>query len=383
MAVRNEKNKKKWTKDGRHWYFICYYKDIYGNRKQYVSKMFKNKEIADKKQALFLLQRDHPDFTEFSVVAEAYFDYISKTKKDSTVYSYKKDYNNHIEPYFNQYYINDININVIRLWASEIDKKPIKTDYKNKIYVILCNIFDFAIKNYGLKENPAKTFGRFQEKNDKIISNKEKIRYITHEEFKEYISYVNDLLYRMFFIFAYYTGCRRGEIQALTWKEIDFENDEIEINKTLYEEVKGKVCITSTKNNQNRIIKMSKYLHDELKAYKKEVMKYSDFSEDWFIFGNTRFLPKTTIDRNKDKYFKISGVKRITMHEFRHSHVSLLINEYVRISKEKNMKVDTAKFFLMLSERMGHTIQVMMDTYMHLFPTVQDEIVDILDSLSI
>ena len=98
-------------------------------------------------------------------------------------------------------------------------------------------------------------------------------------------------------------------------------------------------------------------------------------------FGNTRFLPKTTIDRNKDKYFELSGVRRITMHEFRHSHVSLLINEYVLRCREREMKVDTAKFFLMLSNRMGHTIQVMTDTYMHLFPTIQDEIVDILDSL--
>ena len=45
------------------------------------------------------------------------------------------------------------------------------------------------------------------------------------------------------------------------------------------------------------------------------------------------------------------------------------------------MKVDTAKFFLMMSNIMGHTIQVMQDTYMHLFPTIQDEIVDLLNNL--
>ena len=80
-------------------------------------------------------------------------------------------------------------------------------------------------------------------------------------------------------------------------------------------------------------------------------------------------------------FLNCSNVKRITMHEFRHSHVSLLINEYVKASKEKNMKIDTAKFFLMMADRMGHTIQVMQDTYMHLFPTVQDEIVDLLNNL--
>ena len=64
------------------------------------------------------------------------------------------------------------------------------------------------------------------------------------------------------------------------------------------------------------------------------------------------------------------------MHEFRHSHVSLLINEYL-----KTGQTDTVKFFIMLSNRMGHSIQIMQDTYMHLFPTIQDEIVDLLNNL--
>ena len=59
----------------------------------------------------------------------------------------------------------------------------------------------------------------------------------------------------------------------------------------------------------------------------------------------------------------------------------LLINEFVKFSKEKNIKIDTTKFFVMMSNRMGHTIPIMQRTYMHLFPTIQDEIVDLLDSL--
>lgn len=114
---------------------------------------------------------------------------------------------------------------------------------------------------------------------------------------------------------------------------------------------------------------MNKTLRDALFDYKKEVQQYTDFSNNWFVFGNTRFTPSTTIDKYKHKYFELSGVHEITMHEFRHSCVSLLINEYVKISKEKNMKIDMAKFFLMMSDRMGHTIEVMQKTYMHLFPS--------------
>ncbi len=381
MAARNEKDKSKWTNDGRHWYFRKTYRDFSGKRRYFRSRMYKTKEEADDAEVIYLTNRDNPTLAKFSVVAADYFKKLETTRKQSTVYSYLKDYNNHILPYFANLHINDINIQKIKNWAESLEKAGISVSYMNKIYNILCNILDFAIKNYGLTDNSARIYGPFQEKRDKVIRDEEKLRYITFEEFTQFISVVDDIMWKAFFIFAYYTGCRRGEIIALTWNDINFDTNNISINKTLYEEVKGKTCITSTKNNLNRKIKMSKTLKDTMLQYKQEMMKYSDFSQNWFIFGNTRYLPKTTIARYKHKYFQLSGVREITMHEFRHSHVSLLINEYVKASNQKNMKVDTAKFFLMMSDRMGHTIQVMQDTYMHLFDSVQDEIVDLLDNL--
>lgn len=378
MAVYKDTNS---TKDGRSWYFKVYKKDLEGNNKCYKSKRFATKKEAQEEERLFLLKRDNPLRKSFRLVADDYFCNLEKIRKASTVYSYKKDYSNHILPYFANLYINDINIQKIKNWAENLEKTGISVSYMNKIYNVLCSILDFAIKNYGLKDNSARIYGPFQEKQDKVIKDEEKLRYITFEEFTQFISVIDDIMWKAFFIFAYYTGCRRGEIIALTWNDINFNTNDISINKTLYEEVKGKTYVTSTKNNLNRKIKMSRTLREELIKYKSEMMKYSDFSESWYVFGNTRFLPKTTIARYKHKYFTLSGVHEITMHEFRHSHVSLLINEYVNTSKEKNMKIDTAKFFLMMSNRMGHTIQVMQDTYMHLFPTIQDEIVDLLDNL--
>lgn len=379
--IYNEKDKNKWTKDGRHWYFKAYYKDINNKPQKKVSKMFLTRKEAEIAELTFKTKIKNPSLIKFSIIANDYFDSLEKIRKKATIYTYKKDYKNHIAPYFNSYYINDISVNIIRNWADKEDKKTISTAYKNKIYNILCGVFDHAIKNYGFKDNPARIYGTFQEKNDKVIKDEDRLRYITYDEFKIFISNVSISLWKVFFTFAYYTGCRRGEIQALTWNDIDFTTNDISINKTLYEEVKGSIQITSTKNNLNRKIKMSKTLKDCLLGYKKEVMNYADFSTNWFVFGNTRHLAKTTIARYKHKYFSLCSVKEITMHEFRHSHVSLLINEYVKTSKDKNMKIDTAKFFLMMSNRMGHTIQVMQDTYMHLFPTIQDEIVDLLDNL--
>ena len=179
---------------------------------------------------------------------------------------------------------------------------------------------------------------------------------------------------------------RKGEVQALKISDIDFFNNEIIVNKTLSLD-NGGFKTTKTKNGKNRKIKMSKILREQLEIYISTLKKYNNFSEDWFLFGCVYYLPRATIDRHKKYYFNLynstheNKINEITIHEFRHSHISLLVNQYIQSSKEKNMKVDATKFFLMMSDRMGHTVSVMQKTYMHLFDNVQDEIVDLLDNL--
>lgn len=374
-------SKDKQTKDGRKWQYITYYKNYNGERKQKFSQLYLTKKEAEEAERLFLMKRDNPYNKPFSTVASGYFEELKKKSKASTYYTYEKDYNKHIEPYYSKMNIISINVNSIREWAENMEKLGLSVAYLNKIRNILKGIFDYAIRNFGLPLNPVEIYGTFKSKNDEIIKDEDKLRYITYEEFKTFIEVVDNDLWNTFFTFAYYTGCRKGEIQAITWNDIDFDKNIIIINKTLYETRGGTPNINSTKNNLNRKIVMSKTLKEKLADYKKKIKQYSDYNESWFVFGNSTYLKKTTIERTKHKYFELSGVHEITMHEFRHSHVSLLINEYVNTSRSKNMKIDTAKFFLMMSSRMGHTVEVMQKTYMHLFPAIQDEIVDLLDNL--
>lgn len=381
MAVYNEKDKSKWTKDGRHWYFVCYHTNAKGIKKQYKSKMFLTRKETECEELLFLTKRNNPTLVKFDIVSLDYFKYMYQTRKESTIYSYEYAFKKNIEPYFSHFYINEINISNINQWKAEITKKGYKVAYMNKLYVILKEIFDYAIRNFNLDTNVVQLSGRFERVNDEVIKDEEKLKYITHEDFNIFISYIDDITWKTFFIFLYYTGMRKGEVQALNWSDINFSTNEIVVNKTLSVKTRNSYKITSTKNYINRKIKMSKTLREQLILYKEYCKGFTDFKESWFVFGCSRFLPQTTIDNKKHLYFKLSGVKEITTHEFRHSHVSLLINEYVKTSKEKNMKVDTVKFFLMMSNRMGHSIKVMQETYMHLFDSVQDEIVDLLDNL--
>lgn len=376
MAILQEKNKNNWTSDGRSWYYTYNYIDENGNKKRSKSKLFKTKKECENEHALFLL-KEEPNLKvkKFDIVAEEYFRYLSKTRRESTLYSYRKDFKNHIQPYFKETNIYTIDVKFIRNWANKIENVGISIKYLNKIYSILKNIFDYAIKFHDLKLNPVSMFGRFKtEARQRVI--KDKLRYITKNDFDKLLEVVDNSMYRIFFIFLFYTGCRRGEANALTWKDVDFDKKEILISKTLSFDKKGGYVINPPKNNKDRIIKMSNFLYNELLKYKQEVMRYTDFLESWFVFGNSLYLPKTNADRYKKKYFQIANLKEITYHEFRHSHVSLLVNEYL-----KTGQTDTTKFFVMMSERLGHTVDEMQKTYLHLFPTIQNEIIDILDNI--
>jgi integrase len=362
-------------KKGNGYRFRVYYTDLDGTRKQYNSKTYETKTLCKEKEAQFLLKKENPDKKNFHIVAMNFFEEYKEKRKVSSYESYIQCYNKHIYPYFSDLDINNINIQIVKNWVKIKEEEGFSTNYLNKLYNVLKNIFDYAIINYDLQTNYMQVIGRFQKNNKDVIKDEEKLRYITLDDFNKFISVTDDIKWKTFFIFLFYTGCRKGEVLALNWNDIDFINNEITINKTLYYKHKDG-HINNTKTGVNRKIKISKTLKEQLILYLCNQKKYSDFSENWFVFGGPVFLAPSTIDRYKKKYFELANIKEITLHEFRHSHVSLLLNEYI-----KSGQTDYNKFMLMMSNRLGHSIDTMMRVYVHLLPTVQNEIVDLLDNL--
>lgn len=353
------------TKDGR-----CYYFQIMINRKLYKSKRYLTKKEAQDEEAKYILNHKSTNHTLFSVVADSYFDNLKTYCKYSTIYTYLKDYNKHICPYFGDKDIFSINILDYNVWYEKMAKNGFKAKYTNKINSLLKNIFQYAVVNYDLPNNPVvKTF-----KEPTKIQTSEKLRYITKEEFDKFISVVDDDMYRLFFETLFYTGARKGELLCLTWKDIDLNRKVIRINKTLYKIHDN--TPTTNKTNQVREIYLNDSFVQKLAIYKQNKAMYKDFSNEWYVFGDVKTLSTTQIERKKHHYFELSGVREITIHEFRHSHVSMLVNEYL-----KSGNTDSTKFFIMMSQRLGHSIEVMQRTYLHLMPQTQDKIVELLDKM--
>lgn len=375
------------TKDGRSYYFTKY-----KNGTNHTSQKYLTRKECEDALSLFVLENESPLNKRFDLVAEEYFSNLKR--KPSTVNSYIKAYRVHISPYFNKKAINHINTLDIAKWqeymlkkaklsSNGIDELPgtsLSIAYLNKCYHILKNIFDYAIKNYSLKYNPVSMYGHFESDNSTI--KKDNKVFITFDEFKKFISVIDDPLWYAYFNFLFYADTRKGEAMALHWNNIDFSSNKITIKSTLQVDIKGKIFETTTKTNKDRVILMNDKLHDILLNYKKKQMGYNDYKEDWYVFGGPVPISKTTADRMKHKYFELSGVKEITNHQFRHSLTTILIQEYVKQQQKNNVKIDKYAFLSALANRNGHTVEVMMKHYAYLFPeTEQSQVIDLLNNL--
>ncbi len=327
-------------------------------------------EISSKKDTL-----SYDPNTYFTEVIDKTIEETKKSCKYSSYYTFKNDVNNHIKPFFQKYRLKDLNSQIFCKWHDYILNKQLSRETCNKLHIWLSKICEVSIKFFGMDSNYERQVGTFEKSVDEremITDENEHIRYITLEQFNEFISNVDDFMWNTFFTFLFYTGMRKGEVLALTWEDIDLVNKKISVTKTLSREiVDGKKKSTSTKTGETRIVDISKILLEQLQKY----YQYVNPKQNEYVFGGEEPLALSTIDRYKQHYFSLCNVPEITIHEFRHSHVSMLINEAVK----RNM--DVGAFFVMMSERMGHTIEVMQETYMHLFPDVQAPIVDMLDSL--
>lgn len=375
MSVFKDKEK---TKDGRQYRFKVYYHNTDGKLVPYTSKRYLKEKEAKAEERVFLLNRDIPIKKRFDIVADDYFNDAKLRIRESTYLTYKSQYNNNIKDFFKDKFIDEITVVDIENWKNTLSKRT-KISTCNQYYVVFKEIFSFANRKYELNYNPVELSGRFKRKNDEVIENKNKLRYITYDEYNKFISVIDNDLWHCFFTTLYFTGMRKGEILALRWNDVDFDRNILIIDKNIsFNTETGKYKITSTKTSVNREITMSNILIQELANYHQIVKQYSDYNDNWFVFGNGDVLSDYQVKKHKDDYFKLANLehRNITIHEFRHSHVSLCINEYLKSGQN-----DSTKFFIMMSQRMGHGLRVMQEVYMHLFPSVQDKIVDLLNNL--
>jgi integrase len=191
------------------------------------------------------------------------------------------------------------------------------------------------------------------------------------QEFERFMVTMTDMRYIALFSLMWYTGMRIGEVLALKWKNVDLNKRTISIVENLVygaQEGTGSYLIVSPKTrNSIRKIDIPAKLYDIMLPWYEHQRKLDGFNENYFVFGDRRALgvasPTYALRRGIEK----SGVKRITLHGFRHSHASYLINA----------DIDDR----LIAERLGHSVDMLHKVYAHIYKAKRNELKSRLDEI--
>jgi len=335
------------------YFFVVRVRQFDGTQKQVKRRGFKTKKEAREAEAKMLVEKETNSSLTFAQVADSYFDWYCQRRKQSSIVTIKAILWNHLIREFGKSKIHNITARHIMNYQNKIIHQY-SAVYLKKIHTVLSSIFNFAIKFHGLTSNPARIAGNFEKEVHK------RMNFWEFEEFKQFINTVDELLYQAFFTTLYYSGARKGELLALTWDDINFEEKTININKTQYNKQ-----ITKPKTKaSNRIIMLPTLVINLLKKLKEHATLGTLVKNDYIVFGEYyNSIATATLHRRYTDYIIVSGVKKILLHEFRHSHASYLINKGINP--------------LVVAQRLGHSnVSTTLNTYSHLYPSKQVEVIE-------
>ena len=276
-----------------------------------------------------------------------------------------------------------LNVDDLRAWRSWLNEKttkkgnPLKANTKNGAYRDLRALLNFAVGRGLMKSNPIKGVPLFRDpyKEGTTV----RLRYYTADEWKLFLAAAtedaerrNDLRgwgLRLFFLIAYYTGMRKGEINGLRWSDIE-DGSYIWVRRSVAQKLKGEKWAETPPKNESSVrrLQMPGLLVEALNEQRERQKGAGRWTEELFICGGPAPIPDTTIQKANEDYAQAAGLKRITIHEFRHSHASLLCNAGINIKE--------------VARRLGHAnTEITWMTYSHLYPKEEEKAVGVLEKI--
>lgn len=335
------------------WYVSVYYDNWQGIRTRKLKRGFATRKEALEWERIFLMKGKGDLDMSFGAFVELYKTDLKDRIKLNTWIMKDSVIDQKILPFFKEKKMNDIRASDIIAWQNEMmsfkdeNGKAYSPTYLKTIHNQLSAIFNHAVKFYELKSNPAAKVGNM---------GKEKSREMLFWTKAEYVKFSEAMMDKPISFYAfemlYWCGLRLGELLALTSEDFDFEKKIVRVTKS-YQRINGQDIVTDPKTpKSNRVIQMPDFLVDEIKEYLESLYGYDPKER---IFPIT----KSFLHHEMNRGCKETGVKRIRIHDLRHSHVSLLI--------------DLGFSAVAIADRVGHESIDITYRYAHLFPTRQND----------
>lgn len=338
------------------WYVQFRYTDWQGERQQKLKRGFTTKHEALEWEREFLMQKKSDPNMTFESFYKMYENDVKPRLKLNTWLSKESVILKMILPYFKDRKLCAITAKDVIEWQNEVrrhrtkDGKAYSMTYLKTVHNQLSCLFNHAIKYYNLTVNPAAKAGNVGKEEHK------EMLFWTMDEYKKFSEAIMDKPMSFYALeMLYWCGIREGELLAFTAKDFDFKANTVTINKS-YQRVKGEDVITPPKTpKSNRVISMPQILCEEMREY---LDMFYNKADDVRIFPITKHYLKHEMERGS----KAAGVKRIRIHDIRHSHISLLI--------------DMGFTALAIADRVGHESIDITYRYAHLFPSKQLEMAE-------
>ena len=377
-----DKNGKNIKKDGLQKYRVrINYIDNYGKPKQidrvaYGAEQAKQLEM----ELTHSIKIEQP--AQKLTVQQLYEEYVRAKKhevRETTLDKSKTVLSLHVLPILSEYKIDKLTIPVLEDWKRQIEDKGLSIRMRKNIYSDFRTMLNYAIKMEYLPKNPLLKVGNFKAP----LELKEEMKFYTAEEFQQFISSAREFAeqaelencdcyqwnYYVFFCIAFYMGMRKGEIYALQWADI--KGSDMSITKSISQKLKGEDRLTPPKNASSiRTIEIPEPLLAVLNEHKQRCQQFGNFTEQLYICGGERPIRDTTVQNMNEKFAEMAGVKKIRIHDFRHSHASLLANEGINIQE--------------VARRLGHSnVEITLKTYSHLYPRESERALGVLNNIKI
>jgi len=347
------KNEEKGT-----WFCAFYYTDWMGNHKKKKKEGFRTLREAKAYERYFLEKAAARPNMSFSTLVAIYME-DCKTRLKPTTYAGKVFLiDTKIIPFFKNMPIDTIEPSTIRRWQNALmeDKNNYSPTYLKTIHNQITAILNFAVKYYKLPSNPARICGSIGRKNASAM------QFWTLQEFNRFLPHLaHKPMSKMMFELLFWTGVRSGELLALTANDFDFQAKTLSINKNYARHAGTDLIMLPKTPRSTRVISLPVFICESVQAY---INSLYDYQPDQRLFPVTKSFLQHEMIRASSK----AGLKRIRVHDLRHSHASMLIEEGFSA--------------LLISERLGHeNIETTLQTYSHLYPNKQIEVANRLDQM--
>lgn len=283
---------------------------------------------------------------------------FAKTKlKESSFYDFCSKSDLHIKPYFENFTnVKEITPKIILKWQQTISKYSYK--YKINLRTYLSSILRYAERYYNII-NQLKFVDTFRN-----IDDIHEMQIYTPEEFNKFIEEVDKIEYKAFFYALYYTGARKGELLATNWSDWNLKDGYLKITKTISKKVFDKPFAITKPKNQTSIRKIS--IPKNLINIMQELKNVSQQTK--FVFYGDKPLADSSIGRVRDEACLKANLKAIRIHDFRHSHASLLFSKGITP--------------MAVAKRLGHKdIKETFNTYSHMMPAEEKKLLNMLERI--